>query len=209
MSIKVGIVDYGAGNLFSVDNAIKGITRNRFISQDPDKLMHADYIIFPGVGSFSDSIKSMRNFGLDEFLKEYVASGKPVLSICLGMQMLMTEGSEGGSNKGIGLVEGCVHKLVHSKNSRIPHMGWNNIYGSDMKDILILNGVEPQSSFYFVHSYHVVPTEDVKKIYTEFYGIDIVAGFQKDNLSAIQFHPEKSQRIGIQLLKNFLTINND
>jgi glutamine amidotransferase len=209
MSIKVGIVDYGAGNLFSVDNAIKGIVRNRFISQDPDKLMHADYIIFPGVGSFSDCIKSMKNLGLDIFLKEYAATGKPILSICLGMQMLMTEGSEGGSSKGIGLIEGCVHKLAYSKNSRIPHMGWNNIYGSDMKDFKILNGIESQSSFYFVHSYHVVPTENLKKIYTDFYGIDIVAGFQKDNLFAIQFHPEKSQRLGIHLLKNFLTLGND
>jgi glutamine amidotransferase len=209
MSKKVGIIDYGAGNLFSVDNAIKGITRNRFISSDPERLTHADYIIFPGVGSFLDGMRSMKRHGLDEFLRDYVKSGKPVLGICLGMQMLLTEGYEGGVNKGLGLVEGVVDKLVHTNNSRIPHMGWNDIYGSDMKDIPIFKGVESQSSYYFVHSYHAVLSSEVKKIYTDFYGTDIVAGFQKDNLFATQFHPEKSQGLGVKLLKNFLSIEKD
>ena len=206
MSTKVGIIDYGAGNLFSVDNAIKDLERNSFISGNPEELAKADHIIFPGVGSFSDGVLSMKERGLDKFLQEYVASGKPVLGICLGMQMLMTEGSEGGSNTGLGLVEGTVKKLEHTNNSRIPHMGWNNVYGVDMKDIPLFRAVEPQSSYYFVHSYHVVPLEEVKTIYTDFYGIDIAVGFQKDNLFGVQFHPEKSQRVGIQLLRNFLDI---
>ena len=207
MSKKVGVIDYGAGNLFSVDNAIKGLVRDRFVSSDPEELMNADYIIFPGVGSFSDGMKGMKKYGLDEFLKNYVASGKPVLGICLGMQMMLTEGYEGGGvHQGLGLLEGTVHKLTHINNSRIPHMGWNDVYGNDMIDIPIFKDIELKSSYYFVHSYHVTLSEEVKKVYTDFYGIDIVSGFQKDNLFATQFHPEKSQSLGVKLLKNFLNI---
>lgn len=206
MEKRIGIIDYGAGNLFSIDNAVKKINRNRFISSDPEKLKHSDFIIFPGVGSFSDGIINIRNSGLDEFICEFYNTGKPILGICLGMQLLFETGYEGGENNGIGLLKGKVEKLQHRNNSRIPHIGWNDVYGENFNETNIMEGIPLGSSFYFVHSYHAVPAEPINLIYTDFYGQDIVAGVIKNNLIATQFHPEKSQIVGLKLLNNFVSL---
>ena len=203
MTKKVGIVDFGVGNLFSVDNAVKTLTKDRFISSEPEKLMSADYIIFPGVGSFADGMSRIRSQGLDTFMKDFYATGKPILGICLGMQLMFSEGDEGGVNKGLDLIKGRIEKLKHRDNSRIPHIGWNDVYGDDFQEMKIMAGISQHSSFYFVHSYHAIPDEKIYNFYTDFYGLNIVAGVRKNNLFATQFHPEKSQIVGLQLLKNF------
>ncbi len=206
MSKLVGIIDFGAGNIFSVDNALKSLTRNRFISSDPQKLEKADAIIFPGVGTFKDGMKNIKERKLDVFIKNFIAEGKPLLGICVGMQLLLSKGYEQGETDGLDLIKGKVCKLEHTGESRIPHIGWNEIYGKDMGNIPIFEGIKSHSCYYFVHSYHATITEKVRIIKTDFYGTDIIAGFQKDNLFATQFHPEKSQKLGIQILYNFLQV---
>jgi len=208
MTPKIGIVDFGVGNLFSVDNAVKTLTKDRFISSNPEKLMSADCIIFPGVGSFADGMSRMRSQGLDTFMKDFYESGKPILGICLGMHLMFSEGDEGGENKGLGLIKGRIEKLKHRNNSRIPHIGWNDVYGDDLQEMEIMSGISQHSSFYFVHSYHAIPDEKIYSVYTDFYGLSIIAGVRKNNLFATQFHPEKSQTVGLQILKNFFDMVN-
>lgn len=202
----VGIVDYGVGNLFSVGNAVQSLSCEKIISGSPDQLSEVDCIIFPGVGAFDDGMEKLRKRGLDRFLIEYAESGKPILGICLGMQLLLSEGSEGGVSKGLNLIEGSVMKLPYATGCKIPHIGWNDVFGESMSVNPVFSGVEQNTSFYFVHSYHVLPDADISLVYTDFYGQDIVAGFHADNLYGVQFHPEKSQKAGMQLLNNFIAI---
>ncbi len=208
MSIIVGVVDYGAGNLFSVESALKKVGCKYLVSENIDELRTADRIIFPGVGSFNEGMSSVVSLGLDEFIIDAVNEGKPLLGICLGMQLLLSQGDEGGVTKGIGILSGEVKSLDITSKEKVPHIGWNEVYGDGYEDIQLLSGVRPHSDFYFVHSYHVKLKRDdnpgVNILNTDFYGRDIVAGYQKDNVVGLQFHPEKSQTVGMRLLKNFL-----
>ena len=206
MQKKVAIIDYGAGNLVSLCNALSQISSEGYISNDADRLAEADVIIFPGVGSFSHSMNSITRLGIDKALYHHVSRGKPLLGICVGMQLLFSEGYEGGLTKGLGLVDGIVRELEPRKNCRIPHMGWNEVYGDDFAKISLFRGLADHGSFYFAHSYHVKPAEKLAIVYTDYCGIDIVAGFQIGQVYGVQFHPEKSQVLGLKLPKNLLSI---
>lgn len=206
MKPTVGLIDYGAGNLFSVKNALRSLKCNVVTATHPEMLEGIDRVILPGVGAFPDGIKSLRELGFNTYLVEYVASGGYLLGICLGMQLMLSVGHEGETAKGLGLVEGEVKPLVPSFECRVPHIGWNDIYGNQMCEIDLFDNVEAHSSYYFVHSYHAVPLENIKVVFTDFCGERIVAAYQKNNLFGVQFHPEKSQKVGVRMLNNFIRL---
>jgi len=202
----VGVIDYGAGNIFSVGNALRGLGCNIVIATEPEMLKGVDKVILPGVGSFPDGMSKLVTLGFSSYLREYVNSGSPLLGICLGMQLLLSKGSEGRETEGLGLITGSVEKLVSTKNCRVPHIGWNDIYGDELKSMELFGNIEIGSSFYFVHSYHVVPSDNLKVVYTNYCDQSVVASYQKENVYGAQFHPEKSQKVGVKLLKNFVEL---
>ena len=196
----IAIMDYGMGNLRSVQAGLEYIGQRAFVTDDPKKIKGASAVILPGVGAFGDAIKRLNETGIGDAFRKAVSSGKPCLGICLGLQLIFSESEEGGLYKGLGILPGRVIRF--SNNLKVPHMGWNQI---DIKkpDIAILRNISDHSYMYFVHSYYVIP-EDTSVIATSTsYGIDFTSMIAKDNLFATQFHPEKSQKIGLQLLRNF------
>lgn len=205
------IVDYGMGNLESVKNAASFLGKKVVITSSPKDLTAAQKIIFPGVGHFGKAVAELKKRGLIEVLKEKINAGVPFLGICLGMQLLFEKSSEAKGVTGLGVIKGEVSKFDH-KNLIIPHMGWNQIrkvqspkskVQSQYKDIDLFEGIEDQSYFYFAHSYFCKPTEDVVLATTN-YDQDFASAICKENVWAIQFHPEKSQAKGLKVLDNFL-----
>jgi glutamine amidotransferase len=201
--MKIGIVDYNMGNLASVKNAFDKIGANSEIVSTPDKLKNYDKLLFPGVGAFGDAMEHLQKTGLDEAMKEFVKSGKYVLGICLGMQLLFEKSEEFGEHKGLGLIEGEVVKFDEKKvkNHKIPHMGWNKMF---IKKNSIFDEID-NPYLYFVHSYHVVCDEKYV-IGKTIYGYEFVSAVNKDNLFGIQPHPEKSHNAGLKILKNFIKV---
>jgi imidazole glycerol-phosphate synthase subunit HisH len=199
------IVDYGMGNLRSVEKAIASIGASSVISNDPYVILKADKLVIPGVGAFGDCMKNIRAYGIEDAVKQFIAKGRPVIGICVGMQMLFDDGDENPGVKGLGLMNGRVkgfdHAQLAGKGLKIPHMGWNTV--KQAKKSFLFEGIEDKSYFYFVHSYYPAPLEDVA-IGTTDYGIDFTSVVQKNNIVATQFHPEKSQANGLKLLLNFI-----
>jgi imidazole glycerol-phosphate synthase subunit HisH len=204
VNVNVAIIDYGMGNIKSVFNAVKTIESSCKVISNPELISKATHIILPGVGSFPDGINNLRENGWIDALKEEVQiNKKPFLGICIGMQLLADKGYEKGITDGLGFVHGKVIRIQNEANSyRLPHIGWNDI--SILKKSLLFNGINSHSDFYFIHSYHLVPenNEIISSICN--YGIDFAASIEFDNIFATQFHPEKSQRMGLKLIKNFL-----
>lgn len=200
---NIVIIDYNMGNLSSVANALEFIGHKPIISNKKEDLEKADYIILPGVGAFGKGMENLEKLNLIEILHEQIiVKKKPFLGICIGMQLLAEEGEEGGLHKGLGWVKGTVKKLNPSnKKLKIPHIGWNDV--SFKKDSPLLKELEKTQTFYFVNSYHLVPTEDIT-LGTSDYGGEFVTVIQKENIFATQFHPEKSHKAGLQILKNFI-----
>ncbi|MFO7982060.1 MAG: imidazole glycerol phosphate synthase subunit HisH, partial [Desulfuromonadales bacterium] len=200
------IIDYGMGNLRSVQNGIEKVGFPARVTDDPAEVAAADKLVLPGVGAFSDCMDSLRDRGFVEPILRHVDSGKPFLGICLGLQVLFTESEEFGRHKGLGIIPGRVVRFpgdMHQNGEllKVPHMGWNQI--AIRKDAPIFRGIENDSSFYFVHSYYVVP-DDPSVVATETeYGVTFCSSIWRDNVMATQFHPEKSQALGLQILKNF------
>jgi len=203
MPKNIVIIDYKMGNLTSVANAIKYIGEKPVISNKIEDIENAEYIILPGVGAFGDGIKNIKELGLIETLKkEIVIKRKPFLGICLGMQLLAKEGYEGNLTKGLGYIKGKVIKFnLKDKDLRIPHIGWNEV--NFKKESSLLFNLKKSENFYFVHSYHLITEEDIILGMCN-YGGEFAAGIQKGNIFATQFHPEKSQKPGLQILKNFI-----
>ena len=195
----IGIIDYGMGNLQSVSNALKFIGVKHFISSDKEVLKTADKLILPGVGAFKDAIERLREKGLNHMLMEVKAEGKPVLGICLGMQLLFDSSSEFGNHAGLGLIKGNIVKL-NVQNLKIPHMGWNALHIK--KRAPLFTGLPDEAYVYFVHSYHLETDEDVVSA-TTYYGKDIQIAAQEDHIYGLQFHPEKSGDVGLKILENF------
>lgn len=195
----VAIIDYGMGNVASVQKALNFLTIESAITDDFNLIDSAEFIILPGVGSFLQGMKNLQDKGLDRFLTDQVMTKKKkFLGICLGMQLIAVTGTEPYTNPGLGWIRGEVKKIENIP-FRVPHMGWNNI---DIKQNTYYGDVA-RKDFYFIHSYHFVP-EDAKVIAaTTSYGFEIVASVQQDNVFATQFHPEKSQEAGLTLLRNF------
>jgi len=202
----IAVIDYGMGNLRSVFKALEKVGLAALVTGTPREIEDASALVLPGVGAFKDCIRSLEQLNLIEPILKSVRSGKPFLGICLGLQILFTESEEFGTTPGLNLIPGRVVHFSLSETPdaprlKIPHMGWNTV--SVRKDIPAFNAIEDNSFFYFVHSYHVVPDDTSVIATTTSYGIDFISSVEKDNIFACQFHPEKSQRVGLQMLKNF------
>ncbi|MBD7913015.1 imidazole glycerol phosphate synthase subunit HisH [Clostridium cibarium] len=197
----VVIIDYGMGNLKSVFNALNKIDCHSKISSDKEDLRTADALILPGVGAFKDCMDNLERTGLSDIIKEEVVKGKPLLGICLGMQVLFEKGYEGEEKKGLGLLKGEVRKMV-DPYEKIPHIGWNNLEKNN-NDILI-DGINENSYVYYVHSYYAQEYRDEDLVGYSTYGKLKIPGLvRRDNIMGAQFHPEKSGEDGLRILKNF------
>ena len=201
----LAVIDYGAGNLRSVLHSLKhlGVVDMRLVRAG-DELRGADKIILPGVGAFGASMAQLRAQGLVEPLKRALADGVPYLGICVGMQALYEVGEEMGEHKGLGVLGGRVARFPGGDGLKVPHMGWNELrlHG----DCALFDGLDARGYAYFVHSYYCAPTEADTIAATVEYGVEFAAAVQKDNIFGVQFHPEKSQRVGLRILKNFLDL---
>lgn len=195
----IHIIDYGAGNLFSVRNALEYLHIENKITADPADLAQADGIILPGVGAFRDAMTMLNNSGFTEAIKNQVAAGKPLLGICLGMQMLFEKGYEFGETDGLGLIPGCV-QLIDGGGLKIPHMGWNDL--TVLHPCALSADVQNGDYVYFVHSYRAETSDDYISCYT-MYNEKIPALVFRDHVYGAQFHPEKSGQVGMKILKNF------
>ena len=200
----VAIIDYGAGNLSSVKKALEYLGAECEITQDKDLIMSASHVILPGVGSFGDAMASMQERGLVEIIKTIATSGKPFLGICLGLQLLFESSEESDGVSGLGLLKGRIIEIPKADGLKVPHMGWNSV--SVKQSDGIFKGIDEDSYFYFVHSYYLSGAEDDVVAGVTEYGVDIQCAVQKNNLCATQFHPEKSGKIGLKLLENFLAM---
>ena len=194
------IIDYGAGNLQSVEKALRHIGCGCFVTADPAELRQARAAVLPGVGAFGDAMRSLRARSLEEPIRAFIASGKPFLGICLGLQLLFESSEESPGVAGLGLLKGKILRLPAESGLKIPHIGWNSL--TIRKPGGLFAGVEGEPYVYFVHSYYLQAEEDVVAATAE-YGATIHAAVQKDNLLACQFHPEKSGEVGLRLLRNF------
>jgi glutamine amidotransferase len=202
----VGLVDYGMGNLRSVRNALELLGARVSVLQDPAGLIGVDRVVLPGVGAFGVAMANLRSVGWDEALSEYVMhGGRPFLGVCLGLELLADRGIEGGEHRGLGFVAGAALRLERPADFPIPHIGWNEV--RPIRKGGILSGVAPGTCFYFVHGYALVPDDpSVVAGVTEYGGQDFVSVVELDNVVATQFHPEKSQRPGLDLLRRFLAM---
>lgn len=205
--MKITIIDYGMGNLKSVQKAFTALDLETEITNNPETILKADKVVLPGVGAFRDAIATLNDSGMSAAIHEVVKKGTPFLGICLGMQLVFEKSYEYGEHQGLGLLPGeIVHfkpeniRLGNGESLKVPHMGWNTI--EIVKSEPLFKGIEQQSSVYFVHSYYLETQADVVSCYTD-YGSQIAVAAQKDNVFATQFHPEKSGTIGLQILKNF------
>lgn len=202
---SIVIIDYGVGNLGSVANMLKKVgAQNVILTSNPDKIANAKKLLLPGVGSFDHGMNKLNNLGISDSLR-HVATQKDIslMGICLGMQLL-TEGSDEGSELGLGLVKGFTKKFENKKGLRVPHMGWN--VAKPRKASLLIDDLPDESRFYFVHSYYVTCENNNDILCTTDYGGEFVSSFQAGNIIGCQFHPEKSHRFGIQLFKNFVKL---
>lgn len=200
----IGLIDYKAGNLNSVVKAFERVGARIFIAQDFKDLQKADKLLLPGVGSFKKAMENLKKLGFVEALQEQVlVQKKPVLGICLGMQLFLERGFEGGICEGLGFIEGEVVKFEESLNLKIPHMGWNEL--EILKQEPLYKGIVNKSDFYFVHSFYVKCKDEFVSARCE-YGHKFVASLQKEHIFATQFHPEKSQSLGLKLLENFVRL---
>ena len=199
----IGIIDYGVGNLFSLKSSFEAIGQEVVISGDEAVLRQADKLVLPGVGAFQDAARKLRQNGLDRFVREQAAAGKPLLGICLGMQMMFERSYEYGVHEGLGLLKGEVVPMEGTlpPELKIPHIGWNAL-DFVKKDSLLLSGIREGDFVYFVHSYYASGCEDSLAAVTQ-YGQPITAMVEKGNIYGCQFHPEKSGNVGLSILRAF------
>ena len=202
--VMIAIIDYQMGNLRSVQKAFESLGTEAVITSDATVLQQADKVVLPGVGAFEDAIKELRNRDLVSPIHDLVASGKPFLGICIGLQLLFDVSYEGGEYEGLGIIAGEVQRFEIAPEFKVPHMGWNQVNIEQASPIL--QGIDNNTYFYFVHSYYVVPSDPSVISLTSDYDGTFCAGICRGNLFATQFHPEKSQRAGLKLLQNFAEI---
>ncbi len=199
----IAIVDYGVGNLFSLKSSFAAIGIRVVVTADPEVIHSADRIVLPGVGAFANAAKKLKDSGLDQVILKEVEAGKPLLGICLGMQMLFEKSYEYGEHDGLGLIPGVVRPIadVIDQGLKIPHIGWNPLHFSGEKDPLF-RYVEPNDCVYFVHSYYAADCEPYV-IATAEYSVEVTAAVRNGNVWGAQFHPEKSGKVGLSILKAF------
>ncbi len=199
----LAVIDYGAGNLRSVLHALKHLNAPdvRLVHQ-PQDLAGADRIILPGVGAFGSGMQKLHEQQIVAPLKDAVAAGTPYLGICLGMQFLFEYSDEMGHHEGLGILPGKVTRFPEFEDLKVPHMGWNQLHPT--RSSALLENVSAQDYAYFVHSYYCAPDNEADVLIRADYGISFTAAVQRDNIYGVQFHPEKSQKTGLQILENFL-----
>ncbi len=208
VTTMIAIIDYKAGNLSSVERALKKLGYECLITQRREEILNCERIIFPGVGAAGKAMFELKNLGLDEVLRYELNAGKPILGICLGAQIVL-ERSHENEAECLGLIEGTVESFPQPLFSeekdrlKIPHMGWNSV--NPRKDHPVLEGIAPEDEFYFVHAYYPLPASDNYVFGTTCYGIEFASVIGYNNLIAVQFHPEKSGKAGLKLLENFCT----
>lgn len=201
--MSVAIIDYGMGNVASVQKALNYLAIPSRVTKDFTEIAESKFIILPGVGSFRQGISNLKKDGLADFLTQQVQEKKkPFLGVCLGMQLIASRGTEPFETEGLNWIGGEVIK-IEAPGKRVPHLGWNNIDTKNKKYFTNLTNTD----FYFIHSYHFKVAEEICISATVNYGIDLVASVQKENIFATQFHPEKSQESGLKVLKNFFELN--
>lgn len=197
----IAIIDYGMGNLASVNNAFLKLGYETVTTSAPEAILAADKVVLPGVGAFADAIANLRQAGLDLTIQRLVERETPLLGICLGLQLLFSVSYENGVHRGLGIIPGRVEKFQLPPQYKVPQMGWNSI--SVNPGSRLLAGIPSGSYFYFVHSYYVVPEDETVAAARTEYGISFVSAIEKGALFATQFHPEKSSELGLKILRNF------
>ncbi len=201
----VAIIDYDAGNIKSVEKALHYLGEEAVITRDRDTILGADRVILPGVGAFGDAMEKLRTYELDKVIQEVVAQNTPFLGICLGLQLLFESSEESEGVEGLGILKGKVVRLPEESDLKIPHIGWNSLkYPNPGR---LFTGIAEDSYVYFVHSYYLQAKDPSIVTATTEYGTLIHASAEQGNVFACQFHPEKSSEVGMQILKNFLTIS--
>jgi len=200
MAQKVVIVDYGAGNLRSVARAVAHVGREPAVSADPRDVGRAGALIVPGVGAAADTMRNLRESGMVEPVREYIASGRPFFGVCMGQQALLSFSEEGGEHECLGIIPGRVKKLPGGQ--KVPHMGWNQV--RQRAEHPIFEGIPDESYFYFVHSYYPQPDDESVVAGETEYGVTFASVLARDNIVATQFHPEKSGEMGLRMYANFL-----
>lgn len=200
----IAIIDYGVGNLFSVEKAFVALGADVKITNNAAEIAKAEKIVLPGVGAFGDCMKNLAATGLIPAIKESINQGIPLLGICVGLQILFEGSEESPDVKGLGILKGYVKK-INAPNLKIPHMGWNSLKIAQARQrIDLYRGLSDKPYVYFVHSYHAVPSDKNIITATADYGETITAAVAKENVQATQFHPEKSGDVGLHILKNFI-----
>ncbi len=202
----IAIIDYNMGNLASVQNAFAKLGKDTVVESDPQKFAKYDKIVLPGVGAFGDAMEHLRERDMIDSIKEFAASGKPVLGICLGMQLLFESSEEFGKHEGLGLIKGDVKAFDTAKfqeNLKVPHMGWNRMF---TKEHPLFEGLDENHYLYFVHTYHVNCANEEDIIGQTEYGYRFTSAVAHNNIMGIQPHPEKSHKNGLQILENFINL---
>jgi imidazole glycerol-phosphate synthase subunit HisH len=200
----ITIVDYGMANLRSVQKAFEAVGQTATITRDATVIRNADRLVLPGVGAFCDAIAKLREMHFDESILHVIDSGRPFLGICLGLQMLFTRSFEAGEYPGLNRYEGDIVRFENQPNRKVPHMGWNTI--RPIGDCPLFKNLPGEASVYFVHSYYAIPSDPRLLAATADYPNPFCAAIWNDNVIATQFHPEKSQAIGLAMLKNFASL---
>ena len=198
----IAIIDYGVGNLFSLQSSFRRIGAEIEVTSDPARIAAADKLILPGVGAFADAAEKLRNSGLDQVIRQQVAAGKPIMGICLGMQLLFEKSYEYGEHEGLGLLKGNVVHMagVIPENLKIPHIGWNALHFQ--KESRLLRFIKENDCVYFVHSFYATDCAE-SVIATAEYGAELTAAVEQGNVCGCQFHPEKSGEVGLAILRGF------
>jgi len=202
----IGIIDYNMGNLASVQNAFAKLGSDTVVESDPENFAKYDKLILPGVGAFGDAMEHLREREMITSIKEFAASGKPMLGICLGMQLLFESSEEFGSHEGLGLIKGSVTHFDSSRfeeSLKVPHMGWNRMF---TKEHPLFVGLDDEHYLYFVHTYHVNCANEADIIGETYYGYKFTSAVAHDNIMGIQPHPEKSHKNGLKILENFINL---
>ena len=200
----IGIIDYDAGNLKSVEKALHYLGKEVIVTRDPKQLRQVDKVILPGVGAFGDAMAKLKEYHLDTLIHEIADSGKPFLGICLGLQLLFEESEESPGVEGLGILKGKIKRIPDEDGLKVPHIGWNSLHLEH--NVRLFQNIPENSYVYFVHSYYLEAQDpEIVKASTE-YGVHIHASVEKGNVFACQFHPEKSSETGLQILKNFAEI---
>lgn len=200
----IAVIDYDAGNILSVQKALDYLGEDNILTRDKDELLKADKVILPGVGSFGDAMEKIRKYDLESVIKTIVENGTPFLGICLGLQLIFEESEESQGVKGLSLIPGKIKHIPDGEFKKIPHMGWNSL--SFPKKGKLFEGIDEGEYVYFVHSYYLdAANKDIVVAQTE-YNTVIDASVEYNNIFACQFHPEKSSKVGLKILKNFIEL---